>query len=154
VRGEVIVELYTDFPERLTPGLSVFAGEAHERLTISSRRAHKEGLLVSFEGLDTPELAGRYRNQILYVVRADSPELPPGEYYHHQLLGIHVVDDGGVPLGTLTEIIETGANDVYAVAAASGAEVLIPAIPQVVLGVDLEARIMRVHLLPGLLGEE
>jgi 16S rRNA processing protein RimM len=82
--------------------------------------------------------------------------LPEGEYYHHQVLGITVVDETDVVLGTLTEIIETGANDVYVVSdgGSPAREILIPAIKQVLLDVDLDKKTMRVHLLPGLVEDK
>jgi 16S rRNA processing protein RimM len=150
VRGEVFVELYTDFPERLSLKKAVYLGEKHEQVTISSQRSHKDGLLMGFKGYDTPEAVGRFRNQILYVASADSPQLPEGEYYFHELLDLTVLDENGLLLGNLTEIIETGANDVYVVATPSGTEILLPAIPDVILAVDLGERKMIVHLLPGL----
>jgi 16S rRNA processing protein RimM len=155
VRGEVVMELYTDFPERLRPKVKVYLGEKHLPLTLLSARIHNEGLLLGFDGVDTPEEAGRFRNQTLYVSAKTLPDLAEGEYYFHQLVGLSVVDEDGKPLGTLTEIVETGANDVYVVTGATGTEVLLPAIPDVILDVDLGAKTMRVHLLPGLVdGEE
>ncbi len=153
VHGDVFVELYTDFPERLQPKKDVYLGEKHERITIRSQRPHKDGLLLGFDGFDTPEAIGRFRNQTLYVTSADSPELPEGEYYFHELLDLNVFDENETLLGTLTEIIETGANDVYVVTTPSGTEILLPSIPEVVKAVDLEARKMTVHLLPGLVEE-
>lgn len=150
VRGEVFVELYTDFPERLAAKKIVYLGEMHKPVAIRSQRPHKDGLLLAFEGYDTPEAVGIFRNQVLYVPAAESPQLPAGEYYFHELLDLDVLDENSVLLGKLTEIIETGANDVYVVSAPSGSEVLLPAIPEVVLSVDLEAGRMIVHLLPGL----
>jgi 16S rRNA processing protein RimM len=149
----VLVEVMTDFPERLQPDSAVYAGEKHTRLIIRSQRYHNDGLLLSFDGLDTPEEVGRFRNQILYVPFEDRPPLPEGEYYHHQMVGLSVLDETGTLLGTLTEVLETGANDVYVVAAARGGEILLPVIPGVILGVDLGARTMKVHLPDGLLDE-
>lgn len=154
VRGEMVLELYTDFPERLRPKTKIFLGEKHVPLILHGVRPHNEGLLLSIEGVDTPEDAGQYRNLIVYVSAKVLPALDEGEYYFHELIGINVVDEFGNTLGELTEIMETGANDVYLVTAASGNEILLPAIPDVVLSVDLEARTMRVHLLPGLLDPE
>jgi 16S rRNA processing protein RimM len=151
VRGEALVDVLTDFPERLQPDTVVYAGEQHLRLTIRSRRHHNEGLLLAFVGLDTPEAVGQLRNQILYVSGADRPPLPEGEYYHHQLIGLAVQDERGLVLGVLTEILETGANDVYVVTAVGGNEILLPVIPGVVLDVDLPAKTMRVHLPAGLM---
>lgn len=150
VRGEVLLEVYTDFPERLCPGRVVYAGENHERLVIRQVRAHKDGLLLAFETLATPEEVGRLRNQVLSIAVQDAAPLAEGEYYLYQLIGLRVVEENGRELGRLTEILLTGANDVYVVTGPCG-EVLLPAIPQVIRRVDLEAGQMTVHLLPGLL---
>ncbi len=154
LQGDVLVEIYTDFPERLRLSKVVYAGERHLPLTISRRRTHNDGLLLAFEGFITPEEVGRFRNQILYVAQADAPELPEGEYYQHELIGLRVEDESGKSLGELTEIMQTGANDVYVVTGESGGELLLPAIAEVVLEVNLAAKTMRVHLLPGLVEEE
>ncbi len=154
VRGEMLMTVLTDFPERLKPKKRLFVGDQHEPLLIRSLRHHAEGMLISFQGLDTPEDVGRFRNQYVFVDAADLPPLPEGEYYHHQLIGLQVFSEDEAHLGVLTEIIETGANDVYVVTDDAGGEILLPAISEVVLDVDVERGRMRVHLLPGLRGEE
>ena len=73
------------------------------------------------------------------------------EYYHHQLIGLNVESDQGQELGTLTGILETGANDVYVVTDSAGKEILLPAIPPVILEVDMGGQRMLVHILEGLL---
>ncbi len=153
VAGDVLVEVYTDFPERLQTKAVVYAGEAHVPLTIRRQRIHNDGILLGFEEFTTPEQVGRFRNQILYIVVADAVELPEGEFYYHELLGLSVLDESGESLGKVTEIIQTGANDVYAVTDEAGKEILLPAIAEVVLDVDLDTRIIKVHLLPGLVEE-
>jgi 16S rRNA processing protein RimM len=154
VAGEALVEIHTDFPERLAPKTLVFVGAAHQPLTIRKRRPHKDGLLLTFEDITTPEQVGLLRNQMLSIPAVDRPPLPEGEYYHHQILGLSVVDENGQELGKLAEILETGANDVYVVTRDDGTELLLPAISDVVLDVDLPRKTMRVHLLPGLIREE
>jgi 16S rRNA processing protein RimM len=154
VHGEVVAEIYTDFPERLTPKRSIYLGEKHVRLLIASQRPHNEGLLLGFEGVTTPEQAGRYRNQILSIATTEASELSKGEFYFHELLNMDVYDEAGFLLGKLTDILETGANDVYVVTDSTGHELLLPAISEVVLDVDLNAKTMKVHLLPGLVGNE
>jgi 16S rRNA processing protein RimM len=154
VHGEVVAEIYTDFPERISPKKTLYLGEKHVKMIISSQRQHNEGLLLGFEGISTPEQAGLYRNQILSIAKSEASGLGAGEYYYHELLDLDVVDETGVLLGKLTEILETGANDVYVVSADSGCELLLPAIPEVVLDVDLETKRMKVKLLPGLVDEE
>jgi 16S rRNA processing protein RimM len=153
VAGDVLVEVYTDFPEHLQPGVIVYAGEKATPLTISRQRIHNEGVLLGFEGFTTPEQVGRFRNQILSILTSDAPELPEGEYYFHELIGLEVIDESGKHLGEITEIMETGANDVYVVTDASGIEILLPAIAEVVLDVDMDSRTMKVHLLPGLMDD-
>jgi 16S rRNA processing protein RimM len=151
VAGDVLVEIYTDFPERLQPEAVVYAGENYLPLTISRQRFHNAGILLAFHGFSTPEQVGRFRNQILYIKSDKAEELPEGEYFFYQLLGLSVFDETGEPLGVVTEIMETGANDVYVVTNNAGRELLLPAIAEVILDVDLVSKSMKVHLLPGLL---
>ncbi len=151
VKGEMLMDVHTDFPDRLKTGMTVFVGEQYRSMVLASRRPHAAGLLVRLRGVKTPEEAGLYRNTRVYVPTADRPELPEGEYYHHQLIGLNVVTDEGRELGILADIIETGANDVYVVRDAEENEVLLPAIPPVILDVDLADRQMHVHLLNGLI---
>jgi 16S rRNA processing protein RimM len=154
VHGEVVAEIYTDFPERLSPKKTIYLGETHMMVVIASQRRHNEGMLLSFEGVTTPEQAGCYRNQILSIAASEAVELPEGEFYFHELLGMQVVNEAGNLLGMLTEILETGANDVYVVTDSSGHEFLLPAIPEVILDVDPDIKKMKVRLLPGLIDEE
>ena len=151
VKGEMIMDIHTDFPERLKTGQTLYLGDLYEPRVLASRRQHAKGLLIRFRGVKTPEDAGVYRNTWVFVPAADRPELPDGEYYHHQLLGLTVVSDNGRDLGVLVDIIETGANDVYVVRDSDGKETLLPAIPPVILDVQLSTRLMRVHLLDGLI---
>jgi 16S rRNA processing protein RimM len=87
----------------------------------------------------------------VYVKASEVPSLPEGKLYQHELFGFEVVDENGNSLGKLVEIIETGANDVYVVRDADGRELLLPAIPAVILDLDPDRRLMRVHLLEGLI---
>ncbi|MCW5873889.1 MAG: 16S rRNA processing protein RimM [Anaerolineales bacterium] len=153
LRGEVQVSIETDFPERLQPGVKLFLGEGHTPVTIRSARAIDNGLLLSFENFPDRESLAHIRNAPLFSRVEDSPPLPPGQYYRYQLMGLTVSTDTGEELGLLTQVLETGANDVYVVRSPVHGEVLLPAIDDVVLEVDIAAKRMRVHLLPGLLPE-
>jgi 16S rRNA processing protein RimM len=150
VRGEIIMDLHTDFPERLRKGRKLFLGEEHKPVTLESIRVHGKGVLMKFKTIDTPGDVGQFRNQWVYAAVKDLPPLPKGQHYQHELLGFEVVDDIGNPLGVLEEVMETGANDVYIVRDLSGKELLLPNIPSVVLELDFARRIMKVHLLEGL----
>jgi 16S rRNA processing protein RimM len=153
VHGEVVAEFGTDFHDSSINTKEIYIGENHEKLLITSLRYHNEGFLLGFAGITTPELAGRYRNKLISIFISEAQVLPDGEYYFHELLDLNVVDNTGEVLGKLTEILKTGANDVYVVTDNSGKEILIPAIPEVVLKVDLVARTMKIHILPGLIRE-
>jgi len=151
VKGEMLMVVHTDFPERLKTGMTLYVGDDFQPQVVASLRTHASGLLIRFRGIKNPEDAGLFRNTWVYVPTAGRPELPEGEYYHHQLLGITVVTDDGRELGAVTDIVETGANDVYVVRDPDGRELLLPAIPPVILEVNLANRQMRVHLLDGLI---
>jgi 16S rRNA processing protein RimM len=153
VQGEIVMEIFTDFPERLRSGVWVYVGEDHQKLRIRKRRSNNDSLLVAFDGVMTPEAAGELRNLLVYVRADDRPALPEGEYYHHEILGLNVVSDEGQPLGKLVEILSSTANDVYIVRPETGREILLPALKSVILAVNLKEGQMRVHLLPGLLPE-
>jgi len=149
VQGEIIMDLHTDFPERMKKGRKLFIGDDHKPITLTSVRPHQSGLLVKFKDIETPEDVGLYRNQWVYVQAKDVP-LPEGQHYKHELLGLKVVDEDDNSLGELVEIMETGANDVYVVRDDSGKEILLPNIPSVVLDLDIDRGFLRVHLLEGL----
>jgi 16S rRNA processing protein RimM len=151
VKGEVLMSVATDFPERLTPGTTLYMGAKHQPVTIANVRGHNKGLIVTFEEFGSREDLDQLRNQELMVRADDRPALPNGEYYLHQLIGLQAVSDEGQDLGIVAEWIETGANGVFVVRLEDGGETLIPDIPDVVVGIDLEAGQMTIHLIPGLL---
>jgi 16S rRNA processing protein RimM len=154
VSGEIIMDLHTDFPDRIKAGRKVYLGEKYELVTLDGVREHGQGLLVHLHGFDTPEAVGRFRNHWVYVKASEVPPLPEGQYYKYELVGLSVVEDTGRALGELVEILETGANDVYIVRDENGKEILLPAIPPVVLEVDMNARVMKVHLIDGLVDDK
>ncbi len=150
VRGEMVMDLHTDFPERMKRGRKLRVGEEYQPQTLESVRPHQAGLLVKFKGIDTPEQAGLFRNHWVYIKASDAPKLAEGKIYQHELFGFQVVDENEKPLGELVEILETGANNVYVVRDDAGHEILLPAIPDVVLETDTARRVMRVYVLEGL----
>jgi len=148
--GEIIMDLHTDFPERMKSGRKLFVGDEYQPMTLTSIRPHQSGLLVKFKGIETPDDAGKLRNQWVFIKAKDAPPLPDGQIYQYELIGFKVVDEDENPLGELVEILKTGANDVYVVRDDSGKEILLPAIPSVILNQDAGQRLIRVHLLEGL----
>jgi 16S rRNA processing protein RimM len=153
VRGEIILEVMTDFPERLRRGVTVYLGPERTPHTLRSRRNHSQGLIVSFAEYPDRDTAASLRNQMVYVRADDRPDLPEGEYYHHQILGLQVLTETDDVLGKVTDILETGSNDVYVIRPERGPEILLPVLESVILSVDLERGEIRVRLMPGLLAE-
>jgi len=151
IRGEIRMEVLTDFPERLESGAIVYVGEKHQPEKIVSTRWHQNLLLIKFEKYQDRESVDKYRNQFVYVKTAERPELPEGEYYHHEILGLRVITIAGDDLGILDNILITGANDVYIVKDELGNEILLPAIESVIQEINLERGEMIVQVLPGLI---
>jgi 16S rRNA processing protein RimM len=150
LHGEIIMDLHTDFPERMKPGRKLFVGEEYKPMTLEAVRVHAKGLLAKFKDIDTTEEAGMFRNQWVFIKAKDAPSLPDGRIYQYEMIGFKVVDENENLLGTLVEILETGANDVYVVQDDSGKEILLPAIPSVILDLDTGRGLLKVHLLDGL----
>ncbi|HVN53886.1 MAG TPA: ribosome maturation factor RimM [Anaerolineaceae bacterium] len=140
VKGEIILELITDFPQRLRKGITIYVGDDHLPLEIASRRVHPPCLLLSFREYPDRDSVGELRNELVYVRADQLPSLPEGEYYHHQLIGLEAVTEDETALGVLEEILETGAADVYLVRTPEGKELLFPALEEVIRGIDLEKK--------------
>jgi 16S rRNA processing protein RimM len=154
VRGEIVMEVLTEFPERVRVGKTVYIGDDRRPLRISSRRNHQSNLLLAFQERGTPESIEELRNQLVFVKAEDLPPLPEGDYYHHQLIGLRVLAEAGATLGVIIDLLETGSNDVLVIRSPNGPEILLPATDETILEVDLAAGQMRVHLLPGILPDE
>lgn len=153
VKGELLMEVLTDFPERIQVGMTVYLGEQYLPVQINNIRIHVNALLVSINGYDDRESAGELRNLEVYIPSSSVYPLPDGEFYHHQIIGLQVMDDTDTLLGYVTEILVTGANDVLIVKAENGGEYLIPVIEGVVTDIDLARNRITIHPLPGLIPE-
>jgi 16S rRNA processing protein RimM len=150
VRGEVLLELLSDFPRQLLEAKTLYQGEDHLPQRVASIRRHGQDFLLLMEGMGDRDAVEPLRGVVLYLRAVEQQPLPPGVYYLHQIEGLEVVTDAGENLGRVREIIKTGANDVYVVQGSRG-DVLLPAIPQVILEVRLGEGRMVVHLLEGLI---
>lgn len=147
--GEMRVNIETDRPERFYDLKDVCIGPEKRLYHVARARLFKGQALLVIEGISLPEQAERLRGQELYVSIEDAYELGENEYYVFELEGMDVISDERETLGTLTEVLSTGANDVYVVRGERG-EILLPAIKDVILDVNTQDGIMTVHLLPGL----
>jgi len=151
IRGEIRMTVLTDFTDLLKAGMTIYVGDRYQPYTIRSIRSHGGDLLVSLEELPDRTAVEIFRNIMVYMKADDTPELPDGDYYLHQMVGLEVVTDQDQKLGTIKEIILTGANDVYLVDTSTGKDILLPAIDDVVLEINQEEGFVLVHIIPGLL---
>ena len=151
VRGEITLRVFSDFPERIRRGKIVYIGSDFQPNKITGTRWKNDLLLLKLEGYDNPEEVRKLTGKDVFAAVKDLPALTTGRYYHHQLIGLNVFE-GDENLGVLAAIMETGANEVYIIDQSDGQELLIPAIPEVILKIDLEQKRMDVHLLEGLRG--
>lgn len=162
LRGEVKVYPTTDdvrrFKRLKQVTLGAGTGRAREKgqetlLEIEGVKFFKQFAILKFRGIDSIEEAEKYRGTSLLVPRGDAVRLEKDEYFIADLIGLAVRDEDGTPIGTLGDVITTGANDVYVIRLSGGKEFLLPAIRQCVLEVDVEAGFIRIHILEGLLDE-
>ncbi len=147
--GAIRIRSHSDNPTRFQPGSELtIAGQI--RTVVSCHDLPDGDALLRLEGLNDPNAARRLADEWILAPVDSAPELPPGEYYHYQLVGLTVITDQGENLGRVQEVLETGSNDVYVAASETGAEILLPAIEQVVQEIDLASGKMLVHLIDGL----
>ena len=153
VRGEVKVYPTTDEVNRFKKLKNVVldTGKEHLKLEVSGVKFFKNQVILKFKGIDNINDIEKYKGKDLLVNREDAVALEENENYVADLIDLKVVTDEGQVLGVLAEVMETGANDVYVVETEDGKELLLPAIRDCILDVDLETEVMTVHILPGLL---
>lgn len=155
LNGEVKVFPTTDNPKRFKRLKEVLLDTGKERMSleIEGVKFFKKFVILKFKGLDNINDVERYRKCSLLVDRENAVRLGRDEYFIADLEGLQVRDEDGAPIGVLKSVMETGANDVYVIELSDGRELLLPAIKQCVLEVDVEAGFVRIHILKGLLDE-
>ena len=152
LKGEVKVFPTTDDKERFLDLEEVLLDTGDELLELKVEycKFFKKFVFVKFEGLDDINEVEKYKRCPLLVTRDNAVELEEYEYFVADLLGLTIIDDSGVTIGKLENVIETGANDVYEVLTEDGGRILLPAIKECILDVDMEEGIILVHLMKGL----
>jgi 16S rRNA processing protein RimM len=145
----VKVTPYTSNPDRFAVGAVLYVrGEQRRVVDLNSSQGYP---IVKFEGYPDATAAEALRGTLIEIAEEDLPPLAEGEYYLHDLLGLTVVSTTGNTLGTLADVLTTGANDVYVLRREGKPDALIPAIPDVIRSVDLATRTMTIEPLPGLI---
>jgi len=148
VKGELKVDVVTDFPERFIPRSIVYI--KRQPMTINSTQWHKGKAIIKVDAVDSVEQAQKLRGQPVEIHHSQLYPLPEGQYYHFQLIGLEVRTTQGELLGNITEILAAESNDNYVVYGSRG-RILIPAIEDVVKSVDLAKRCMVIEPIEGLL---
>ena len=155
IRGEVRVISRTDFPEeRYQVGNTLHLFRENQEpltLTIASHRTHKNFDLLTFEGYHNVNDVEPFRNGILKITESQLSDLNEGEFYFHEIIGCTVYTDEGEEVGSISEILTPGANDVWVVKGPRGKDILIPYIEQIVKEVDITAQKVIITPMEGLL---
>ncbi|MDD6306118.1 MAG: ribosome maturation factor RimM [Clostridiales bacterium] len=152
VRGEVKVFPTTDDPARFKKLKQVIldTGKDKIELEIAGVKFFKNLVILKFKGIDDINDVEKYRKKSLYVTRENAVKLKKNEYFIADLIGLKVSSDEGEDLGQISDVLQTGANDVYVISKDGADELLVPAIRECIKNVDVEGGTMEIHLLPGL----
>jgi 16S rRNA processing protein RimM len=140
VRGEMRARITTDRPEQLSKLKTLYLGDETTPRKVLGLRPHQDRVLIRLAGIDTPEAVKALSGTPLRILGSQAAPLAEGEYFLFQLIDNEVVDESGTVLGTLIDIMETGANEVYVIKRPSGPDLLLPNIPSVVLNIDTDAK--------------
>ena len=152
VRGEVKVFPTTDDVTRFRQLKKVYLDTGREMLPleIQNVKFFKQFAILKFKGIDNINDIEKYRGKSLMIDREDAVDLEEDEYFIADMIGMKVCTEDGSEFGTLKDVMETGANDVYIIDSPEHGEVLIPAIRECILDVDMDEERMTIHLMEGL----
>ena len=158
VRDEVRILSTTDFEEeRFVVGNRLAAFKKNDKkptwVTIQSVRRHKNFILLTFEGMNNINLVEPFKEGMLKVTKDQMEEdlLEENEYFYHDIIGCSVVTEEGETIGEVKDILQTGANDVWVVKGGKGKEQYIPYIEDVVKDINIDEKIITIHVMEGLL---
>lgn len=150
LRGEVKIVPWTDSPDVFEDIKHIYLQNGNI-LTVKGVKYQKNNIIVKFGEICDIDEAMKFKGQVLYAERSELGELPEGVYYIADIIGMKVVTDEGEELGTVSDVIQTGANDIYEVKRKGDKPLLIPVIDSVVLGVNTDDSVITVHMMDGLL---
>lgn len=155
VKGELRIEPWCESAEFLSQFRTLYWNpDGTSAVKVLSGRVHKRLLLATLEGVTSATQGDTLRGRVLYLSRADV-RLPKGTWFVQDLLGLIVLDvDTGKEYGKLTDVLKTGANDVYEVTSPEGKTYLVPSVPQVVLERDPEGGVVKIRPIKGIFDDE
>jgi 16S rRNA processing protein RimM len=155
LRGEVVVESLADSPERFRRLRSVLLGPdaaTARRTRITRTAVEARGVRVALADISDRTAAEKIVGHFLFVDAQHRVKLPPGRHFVHQVVGLTVLDQDGAVVGCVRDVLKLPAHDVYVIER-NGREILIPAVREFVLSINLEEGILRVHLIEGMVEE-
>ena len=152
LRGEVKVVPWTDYTEVFEDIDFVYVKKKseYERLDVKGIKYQKNNLIVRFSQITDINMAEKYKNQVIYAEREILGELPEGVYYIADLIGLDIVTEDGEKIGTVSDVFNTGSNDIYEVKREGKKNLLLPVIDDVVLNIDVEGGKITVRMMDGL----
>lgn len=153
IKGEVKVFPTTDDVNRFKKlkQITLDTGKEHIELEVEGVKFFKQLVILKFKGIDNINEIEKYKGKDLLVTRENAVKLNKDEYFVYDIIGSTVITDTDEELGELIEVLATGANDVYVVKSKDDKEILLPSIKECILDVDVENKIIKVHIMPGLL---
>jgi len=155
LRGELKVEPFSDVPDRFSRLETIYIGEKHAPYHVLRAHTHKRQVLLQLEGVTDRTSAEGLRGRRLWIPAAELASLPADQFYLHDLLGLRVQHINGQRLGTVADVIATGANDLFVIRdTPTGAEVLLPVVKAFVKAIDLAGGVVLVDPIPGLFDEQ
>ena len=152
IGGELVVEPLTDSPERFRTLRAVLLGltpDTARHVRIEKAQIGNRGVRLRLAGVPDRATAEQLVGQFLFVDKRHRISLPRGRYFVHDIVGLTVLDEHGVPRGTVRDVLKMPAHDLYVIEY-GGQQYMLPAVKEFILGVDLESRTLTVHLIEGL----
>lgn len=153
IRGEVKITLETVFPERFDVGKTITLTDRkgnYQEYKIKLSRPHKEMVIVKLEGVNDRTQAELMRGLEIVIDENEVGELPSDSYFVFELIGMKMITDEGKEVGTITQVLQGGASDIYV----TDTDIMIPAVKEFVVSVDKKNRVVTIHPIPGLLPED
>ncbi|MBR0126909.1 MAG: 16S rRNA processing protein RimM [Firmicutes bacterium] len=150
LKGEVKVYNYSDSADIYRSTEAIYVGD--ELLQIQNVRMQKNMVILKLKGIDDRNAAEKARGRELFITEADLPELPEGQFYVRDLIGMTVIDaENGNEIGEVRDVIQNTAQDIFDVKTSEGKQVLIPKVPEFIIDIDAETRTIKVKLIEGLI---
>lgn len=152
IAGEIKVYPTTDDAQRFKKLKKVYLDTGKDMLEweIANVKFFKNMVILKFKGINNINDIEKYKGKDLYITREQAVPLEEGEYFLCDIIGARVVTEDETELGTIKEVLQTGANDVYIIESQNKKEILLPVIKECILDIDFEHKIVKAHLMPGL----